>query len=164
MDGWMDGWLRANRLRIQPSTATAVQPRTVCAAAWLGLASASAACNADAGWRERRRVETAQGPDRQSLAHGTVAAEAVVKRHLSLRAEPGTRTTDDVTPGADVGGVSPVPTQMWAAVSPVPAQMWAGQVKSRRRGGRIYPSPVPLPFRRTHQHTSVGPALSKSSR
>ena len=47
------------------------------------------------------------------------------------------------SPDADVGGVSPVPTQMWAAVSPVPAQRWTGQVKSRRRGGRFYPSPVP---------------------
>jgi hypothetical protein len=30
------------------------------------------------------------------------------------------------SPGADVGGVSPVPVQTWQGVGPVLAQMWEG--------------------------------------
>ena len=68
----------------------------------------------------------------------------VVRQHpASLRHLP--------SPGADVAGVSPVPSQMWqgepspgadvAGVSPVPSQMWQGRAKSQCRCGRGEPSP-----------------------
>ncbi len=45
----------------------------------------------------------------------------LVALRLELRAP-----SHSASPGADVGGVSPVPAQMWRGVSPVPAQMWVG--------------------------------------
>ena len=43
---------------------------------------------------------------------------------VEARARLATPGSGERSPGADVGGVSPVPAQMWAGVSAVLVQMW----------------------------------------
>jgi hypothetical protein len=67
-----------------------------------------------------------------AIAHVRSAAERTRTRH-----------SEEPSPGADVGGASPVPVQMWAGrvqsrcrCGRVPVQMWAGRAQSRCRCGR----------------------------
>jgi hypothetical protein len=45
--------------------------------------------------------------------------------------------TEQLSPGADVGGASAVPAQMWYGGIPVPAQMWAGRAQAGYRCGHV---------------------------
>jgi hypothetical protein len=59
---------------------------------------------------------------------------SLLPRHGAARRGRVCGSSSTCSPGADVGGVSPVPVQMWVDwVSPVPLQMWVDWV-----------SPVPV--------------------
>ena len=68
--------------------------------------------------RNARVLACAQGMHSQYTTFGFKRA------FPSARAARPCGYADRPSPGADVGGVSPVPAQMWAGASPVPAQMW----------------------------------------